>query len=538
MKQSLNQFTSSKILHFKNDLISLFLFKIANQILLIPIFVLILPVAIDAKVISVNPLSHGLPLILFNEDGGSLTVPANGGGNIWVPTGKGPLVKIPCKVADCLASRITPLIDNATKGLSFCGNFGESIWDLPLKHLTDFGTDPLLPILQFWRREGRTFFFSMRMNDYHHGWSNNSFYWTEFRKSHRHWFLVQPSEQDWQKSFLPWIEGKGNRPSFKAESLAYDYSNPEVREYFLNQLREACRRYDLDGVELDWLRYPSFFRDGEVVVETLNKFVREVHSILEAAAKQRGHSLRLVCRVPDSPDKARAVGLDVEVWLNAGWIDAVIAGHGGTFSANELDKWVELAHRYHVPVYGVVERMNFLSKSFVRFGQPETLRAAVATLWLKGADGLYFFNYYVQNEYPLLREFSDREKLAHLPKEYFLDANYSNAFNGTISNGLLPIDMKAGGKTTVSLMLADNPAKATTLRLELVWQGAIGFKTPEITLNGNLLNGLQIESSQTSCVVTCTKNELKKMFRLGKNEFSFTASDPAILNSLSVHIVP
>ncbi|MEX0818290.1 MAG: hypothetical protein WD070_01820 [Pirellulaceae bacterium] len=33
--------------------------------------------------------------------------------------------------------------------------------------------------------------------------------------------------------------------------MAYDYSHPEVWTHYLDTLREACRRYDLDGVELN-----------------------------------------------------------------------------------------------------------------------------------------------------------------------------------------------------------------------------------------------------------------------------------------------
>ena len=389
----------------------------------------------------IDPVSRGLPLILFNDDGDDLKSPAYGLPELWLPAGEKPPIQPVRSIADCLDYRIAPLTDTPAKGLSYCGNFGVPVWDLPRARLAALGSDPLLPVMHFWRREGRAFFFSMRMNDYHHSWSNAAHNWDEFRLAHRHWFLKPPSGDDWQSRFLPWIEGRGPQPKFAPESLAYDYAIPEVRAHFLEQLREACRRYDLDGAELDWLRYPTLFRNGEENAAALTAFVGDARAILDAAAKRRGHPLRLVSRVPDSPDKARAVGLDVEEWLKAGWLDAVIAGHGGTFSATELDQWVALAHRHQVPVYGVLDRMNFRGKAVARYGTPETLRAAVATLWQKGADGLYLFNYYLPAEYPFISEFADRTRLARLPKEYFLDANHGSAFNGTVSSGPLPVGM-------------------------------------------------------------------------------------------------
>jgi hypothetical protein len=486
----------------------------------------------------IDPASHGLPRILFNDDGDDLKSPAYGLADLWVPDGPRPPIQPVRTVADCLGYRIAPLAGTVAKGLSYCGNFGVPIWDFPPARLAALGDDPLLPIIQFWKRDGRVFFFSLRMNDYHHSWTNAAYLWDDHRRKHRHWFLQPPSDTDWQTQFLPWLAGHGRQPSFKPEALAYNYALPGVRAHFLSTLREACRRYDLDGVELDWLRYPSLFREGEVQGAALTAFVGEARAILDAAAKRRGHPLRLISRVPDSPDKARAAGLEVEVWLKAGWLDAVIAGHGGTFSANELDLWVALTHRHQVPVYGVLDRMRFRGKTFARYGTPETLRAAIATLWQKGADGLYFFNYYLPGEYPLLGEFADRTQLARLPKEYFLDSNHGTAFNGTVSSGPLPIALKAGATATVCLFLADAPAPASSLQLELVWQGASGFAPPSICLNGRALTGLHINRSPASCIVSGTSPELLQTLRLGQNQFTFSATNPVTLTSLSVRLVP
>jgi hypothetical protein len=486
----------------------------------------------------IDPASRGLPRILFNDDGDDLRSPAYGLPALWVPAGEKPRVQPVRTVDDCLGYRIAPLSRTSVMGLSYCGNFGVPVWKLPSARLSALGDDPILPVIQFWRRDGRVFFFSMRMNDYHHGWSNEESLWDDSRRAHRHWFRKPPSDNDWQTLFVPWLEGRGPQPKFNAESLAYDYAIPDVRAHFLQTLREACRRYDLDGAELDWLRYPTLFRDGEVNAAALTAFVGEARATVDAAAKRRGHPLRLVSRVPDSPEKARAVGLDVEAWLKAGWLDAVIAGHGGTFSANEIEQWVALAHPHRVPVFGVLDRMNFRGKAFARYGTPETLRAAIATLWQKGADGLYFFNYYLPGEFPHFREFSDRAQLARLPKEYFLDANHGPAFNGTVSSGPLPVGMKAGSTASVLLFLADDPAQAGDLRLELVWQGSAGFEPPTISLNRHTLAGLQMERGPKSCAVFCGPAELKKALRRGQNEFEFSASNPATLTALSVRIVP
>lgn len=486
---------------------------------------------------SVTLESRGLPRILFNNDSDDLKWPAypeHHASGLWVPAGKYlPLPKIN-SLEDALAPRIGPLAKTRTQGLSYCGNFGVRVWDLKRDHIAALGDDSLQPILQFWKRDRRTFLFSMRMNDVHHGWLNWPHLWDDFRRTHRHLFLKPPTDKEWETELLPWIEGKAKQPAISTSSVAFDYSRAEVRTYYLDTLREACRRYDLDGVELDWLRYPDLFRDGEVNVATMTAFVRDARAVLDEAAKRRGHPLRLVARVPVTPEKAIVIGLDVEAWLKAGWLDAVIAGPGTSFSSCPLERWVALAHRHGVPVYGSLERQN--RNNVPRYGSPETLRAAIATLWHKGADGLYFFNFYFRDEMPLLDEFADRARLARLPKEYFLESGGDKDL--TKSGGPLPLKIAPATAATVSLLIADNPARAKETSLELVWQGKGEFDPPCIKINGHDLTGLKMERSKTACVVSSSSPELKKMLRLGQNQFTLTVSNPATLTALSVGIVP
>ena len=502
--------------------------------------------------------SRGLPRILFNNDSDDLKWPAypQHHDSVWVPAGKPiplPSIRTP---EDYLALRIGPLAKKTeVAGLAYCGNFGLPIWEMKRDPIAALGDDPLQPILQFWKRDGRTFFFSMRMNDKHHAYFNWAHLWDDFRRTHRYWFLQPPSDAEWKDEVLPWLNDParpgpqemwakvqtqpealraGPNREANGEKLLYDYSKEEVRSHYLAILREACRRYDLDGVELDWLRYPKFFRDGEVNAAVLTEFVRDARSILDEAAKRRGHALRLVTRVPDSPTRTTELGLDVEAWLKAGWIDAVIAGNGFTFGSNALDEWVTLAHRHRVPVYGVIERMP---RGFARYGSPETLRAAAATLWARGADGLYTFNFYNTAEYPLLAELSDPARLAHLPKEFFVDA-CSVTNNATVSETPLPLAMKASTPATTRLFIADDPAVARETSLEIVFKAEGEFEPPATTLNGQPLHELKATRSKSDLTLTLSSTALKQALKPGSNDFSFTSPATVTLTSLSVRVVP
>ena len=517
--------------------------------------------------------SRGLPRILFNNDSDDLKWPAfpEHHGAVWVPAGE-PLPSHPLQsLEDYLGLRIGPLAKTPVTGLSYCGNFGSPLWQVRRDHIAGLGEDPLQAILGFWKQDGRRFFFSMRMNDKHHAWFNWAHLWDDFRRIHRHWFLKPPTEEEWQNEYLPWLKDK-TKPGPKemwaklqtpqplalqaspnrernGEDLLYDYSKAEVRLHYLGVLREACRRYDLDGVELDWLRYPKFFRDGEVNAAVMNEFVREVRAIVDAAARRRGHRVPLVSRLPDSPARAKELGLDVEVWLRAGWLDAVIAGNGFTFSSNGLDQWVTLAHRYAVPVYGVIERMP---RGFARYGSPETLRAAAAVLWARGADGLYTFNFYNTAEYPLLGQLADPAQLARLPKEFFIDA-CSVPNNATVSPPPLPLAMQANSSARTELFITDDPAQSRDLRLELAWKGSADLAAPGIRINGVELKELKLSRDKTAftaisasrleqgeffLTIASNSASLSTLLRRGTNEFSFTSVTGATLTALSVRVVP
>lgn len=71
------------------------------------------------------------------------------------------------------------------------------------------------------------------------------------------------------------------------------------------------------------------------------------------------------------------------------------------------------ARQAHVFLLDALERKN--RNSVPGFGSPETLRAASATPWHKGADRLYFFNCYLRDEMPLLDEFADRASASEIP---------------------------------------------------------------------------------------------------------------------------
>ena len=113
----------------------------------------------------------------------------------------------------------------------------------------------------------------------------------------------------------------------------------------------------------------------------------------------------------------RAVGLDLETWLDEGLVD-IITG-SGYFRMNPWRYLAELGHRYGVKVYAGLSdsRVQADTAPFSRRSQ-ESYRARAASAWQAGVDGIYIFNMFNPRS-RFLREIGEPEVLAGLSKTYF-----------------------------------------------------------------------------------------------------------------------
>jgi hypothetical protein len=150
---------------------------------------------------------------------------------------------------------------------------------------------------------------------------------------------------------------------------------------------------------------------------------------------------------------------------------------------------------------------------------------------------LYFFNFYLRDEMPLLDQLGDRTKLAALPKEYFCDIVMSRGPWSSLG-GTEVMSLKPATPGTVQLVIADEPAKAKEASLELIFKTEEGFEVPAVTLNGQPLKDLKSTRSKAEVILTVSSADLKEALKRGDNAFTLTSSTHATLNALSVRIVP
>jgi sugar lactone lactonase YvrE len=224
------------------------------------------------------------------------------------------------------------------------------------------------------RQRGREALISFRMNDDH----GNDFLRTQFRVDH---------------------------PDCQLGTGALDFGHEAVRDYVYRLIEEAIQRYDCDGIELDFNRFPQFFGGGttEERVANMNALVKRVRKLIDDESKRRGRRLVLAARVPSNfgrtlptPQTARDLGCDVVAWAQKGWVDFVTVSEFLHEQYNlPLSEWKRAIPQ--VPVYGGIECTE--GSSADQYLSAEKYRRAALRLWNEGADGIYLFNFFTTREY-------------------------------------------------------------------------------------------------------------------------------------------
>jgi len=263
-----------------------------------------------------------------------------------------------------------------------------------MERLFNAGIDPYATMLAEAQKRGLEALLTFRMNDAH----GNDFLRTKFWEDH---------------------------PEFRLKGGALDFGHEEVREYVFRLIDEAVQRYDCDGIELDFQRFPTYFADGtsEDWVTKINSLVERVRKMVNAVGKERGRKLLLAARIPSdygksppSYEKSLEIGCDPVAWARNDWVDFLVVTE---FYIQRYDlpiaPWKALITK--VPVYGSIECTE-AGSGIENWLTAEKYRRAAKHLWADGADGIYLFNFFTCREkgevareppFEVLAEIGDRD---------------------------------------------------------------------------------------------------------------------------------
>jgi hypothetical protein len=120
---------------------------------------------------------------------------------------------------------------------------------------------------------------------------------------------------------------------------------------------------------------------------------------------------------------SRAIGLDIERWLEEGLVDLMAVSC--LFRLNPWETSVALGHKYGVPVYPSLSESRFKDEVAKALRNTSACyRGRALEAWAAGADGIYMFNFNDPNS-ELWKELGDPRALLSL--DHFFSTGYTPA---------------------------------------------------------------------------------------------------------------
>ena len=250
-----------------------------------------------------------------------------------------------------------------------------------MQRLAQLGCDYLGEALRHCRARGITPGITIRMNDMHDVPWPDSHLFNRFYRDHPQYWLHNPSATcGWSATGL-------------------DYRYPEVRAHFLTLMRELVADYDFEVLELDFLRFTSYFprEDFAAHCAIMTDFLREVRALLATAPRP----IALIPRVATTPAGAYEAGFDVATWAREGLIDGLTCG------AMLNSSWQMPVDAYRalvgpeIALYACTDmyadRREFLPTRALGLDE-RLLRGFAAAYLAAGTDGVALFNFFCARE--------------------------------------------------------------------------------------------------------------------------------------------
>lgn len=484
----------------------------------------------DAFVSRRKELAHRQRRVILNNDGCDA---------LYFPKSK------PATPDNFLAQRTSPLVGSHVDTLFYCSitaGFGLVTHDtrageLLTRQVGDIlhvagtsniteplirqGTDPLKLVVDFCREQQMECFWSMRMNDTHDAAHRPE-------KPYPLFPLLKTQHPEYLVGSLAKLPKHGSWSSV-------DYGRPEIRELAFRYIQEVCRNYDVDGVELDFLRHATHFKSvayggtaSDRERQLMTDLLRRVRGMADDEGRRRGRPILIAIRVPDSVEYSRAIGLDLKQWLAEGLVDLLIGSC--YFQLNPWEYLVGLGHKYGVTVYpGLSESRVAGETPLYRRQSADSYRARALRAWQAGADGIYLFNFFNASA-PMLREIGDPELLRTLsrtsfatvrdgdPNRYLADGRSFQ--NVPVITPARPLSLAPGQPVTIDLFIGGGRSPQATeseVALHVFAAPADGLA---VKLNGTALDAGTADGGWLDYPLD------PALVRAGRNEVELCAARP------------
>lgn len=363
----------------------------------------------------------------------------------------------------------------------------------------DQQTDGLRVSCEFAHRYGLESIWTLRMNDIHDSFTPQ--------------FVSQWKKDDPRRVMAALADVSNLNDRRRLWSLV-NFEHPDVEPRIVAIVEEVLRNYPVDGVDLDFLRAPFYFRNtyegqpaSDRQLEIFTRLVASVRKLVLAESERQGRPLLLSARVPVTKSLCRYLGIDIARWLSEGLIDVLAVSGGYVAFDQPVQELIELGHQHDVPVYPCLSLSGLVYRAPRGKGEPQPPAAwngAAARFWEAKADGIYSFNLFPgpgtpeQREHAvtILKTIGSRETIANANQMFAVcDAGWSMpahfwAKDAEEFSHALPVALDGKPAITVPLFVANVGADGDALpptELRLDFSGLADAEVPTVSLNSQRL---------------------------------------------------
>ena len=251
---------------------------------------------------------------------------------------------------------------------------------------------------------------------------------------------------------------------------ALDFGQKAVRDNHFELIREIVESFDMDGLELDWMRFgfhfrPGFEEEGSILITS---FITDVRLLLDKFEVKYGHKIELSARVPTSPSTSLSLGMDAVSWCRKGLINRLVITPFWASSQTDMpiELWKQLLDGTNVRLYAGLEILlrAYPTSPLFQTNSIETARGAAISYLARGADDIYLFNYFDKvtcmddlENYPLLlREIGSIETLRNKPRRHVV--TFADTWAVGEANGyLLPCVLRSDDCRAFRVPIGEKP---------------------------------------------------------------------------------
>jgi hypothetical protein len=200
--------------------------------------------------------------------------------------------------------------------------------------------------------------------------------------------------------------------STSKEDRVQNWLIPEVRQRKLDLITEMVELYPLDGLELDFMRFPNYFPQGtskKQRVAVMTEFIAQIRALLDRTAAPGTHRW-LGARVPINAAEWENIGLDASAWNKAGMeffnlspsyrLTEQTSVAKARADAPDAAIYLELTHTPQTWKFGGTGYDDHCYRRSTKEMLENTARIGYA----RGADGMSVFNFVYYREHGGLKD--------------------------------------------------------------------------------------------------------------------------------------